>query len=372
LLLIVEGLARNAGGRVVDINFISDLENAITARSDKAGAMMHKITDLFLLNAGRYSADQLSIYDDVLKLLIEKVDTAARVKLAHHLATIDGAPSGTVTSLALNDDIQVAEPILTQSKILNDSVLVDCIATKSQKHLLAIATRRTLSETVSDRLIEKGDSAVLGAVVNNPGASISDIGFGTLVDKGVGDDWLAGCIAQRSDIPKHHLRELIAKASETVRRQLASNTPHLASAIDDILPPAPAANMRSEPAKDYRAAELVVKSQPVTEATVKDFADAKKLDEVFVSIALLSGLTAAEIERLFMDVWSSPVAVIFKAIGFHLATLQIVYSARLRDGQTAQLDLTRTRAEFIALRSQTAERILRFYRVRQSAQCGNP
>jgi uncharacterized protein (DUF2336 family) len=143
---IFDGLARSARGRVVPVNFISDLENAIAARSDETAAMLHKITDLFLLNAGRYSADQLSVYDGVLKLLIEKVDTAARAKLAYRLATVDGAPSNTVKSLALNDDIQVAEPILTQSKVLNDSVLVDCIATKGQRHLLAIATRRTLTK----------------------------------------------------------------------------------------------------------------------------------------------------------------------------------------------------------------------------------
>ena len=58
--------------------------------------------------------------------------------------------------------------------------------------------------------------------------------------------------------------------------------------------------------------------------------------------------------------WSSPVAVILKAIGFHLATIEALYRARLSAGDPIRDDLTRTKAEFIALSRPTAERIVRF------------
>jgi uncharacterized protein (DUF2336 family) len=346
-------------------NFISDLEKAIDTRSSETGAMLHQITDLFLLNAGHYSADQVTLYDGVLKLLVAKVDVAARATLAQRLAPIDDAPADTVRSLALDDAIEVAEPILAQSNVLDDGVLTDCITKHGQKHLLAIATRASLSEAVSDQLIEKGDKTVLGAVVNNPGAKISEPGFGMLVDKSVGDDWLSECIARRNDIPNHHFRELVAKASDIVRRRLIANDPNQRALIDRILPPA-AACSDARQSKDYRTAELVVRSQPLTEVTVNEFAQTKKLEEIIVAIAQLSGLPPEEIERLLLSTWSSPVAVIFKAIGFHLATLHAVYCACTANGKASQLDLIRTKAEFIALRASTAERILRFYRVRKS------
>ena len=69
---------------------------------------------------------------------------------------------------------------------------------------------------------------------------------------------------------------------------------------------------------NYRAAEDVVKSQELTEAVVNEFAKEKKLAEVVVSIAQLSGLSVDEIERLFMGPWTSPVAVILKADRFPL------------------------------------------------------
>jgi hypothetical protein len=120
--------------------------------------------------------------------------------------------------------------------------------------------------------------------------------------------------------------------------------------------------------RDYRTAELVVSSRPLTEAVVNEFAKSKKLEEIVVSIARLSGLPMTEIERLFLATWSSPVAVILTAIGFHLATIEALYRARLSAGDPIRDDLTRTKAEFIALSRPTAERIVRFYRSRKSVE----
>jgi hypothetical protein len=93
-----------------------------------------------------------------------------------------------------------------------------------------------------------------------------------------------------------------------------------------------------------------------------------KLEEVIVSVSKLSGLSAIEIERLFMGTWSSPVAVILKAIGFHLSTVEAIYRSRLSAGEVVRDDLIQAKAEFIALRRPTAERIMRFYCARKAAK----
>jgi hypothetical protein len=355
---------------VPSINLISDIENAIATGSHKTGAMLHRITDLFLIHAGHYSADQLNVYDDVLRMLVDKVEVAARAQLAKRLAPVDGAPANTVRSLALDDAIEVAEPILAQSNVLDDKALADCIAVKGQEHLLAIATRKNVSETVSDQLVTKGDRSVLGALVSNPGAMISDHGFGMLVEKSTGDDWLSECVGLRKDIPEHHFRQLVSTASNIVRQRLMIGNPEFREIIQDALPhiALPAATKSLGSSKDYRTAELVVNSQPLTEAVVNEFSKAKKLEEVIISIAQLSGLSTTEIERLITGTWSSPVAIILKAIGFHLATVDAIYNSRLSSGDVSRNDLIQTKAEFIAIRRPTAERIMRFFRIRKSAE----
>jgi Uncharacterised protein conserved in bacteria (DUF2336) len=358
---------------LLPINLVSDLEKAITTRSAEVGAMLHQITELFLVNVGHYSAEQLDVYDGVLSELVARVEVAARIKLAQRLAPIEGAPRNTIRSLALDDAIEVAEPILTQSSALDDETLSRCIATKGQEHLLAIATRDKISEAVSYQLIAKGSRKVLGTLANNSGATISDQSFGILVQKSVDDDWLSECVAGRKDIPERHLRELLSKASEIVRQRLMTTNPELIEIIQEILPPhAPsAASKIAGRSLDYKAAERVVGSRELNEAVVNEFAKDKKLAEIVVSIAQLSGLSVDEIEQLFMATWTSPFAIILKAIGFHLSTLEALYRSRLSSGEVTRNDLIQTKAEFIAIRRPTAERILRFFYAKRAVKISN-
>src|SRR5689334_9056125 len=336
--------------------------------------MLRRVTDLFLINAGHYTADQLELYDGILQVLIAAVEVSARAQLAERLAPVDGAPTNTIRTLALDDAIEVAEPVLAQSNALGDDVLTHCIAIRGQEHLLAIATRTKLSETITDQLVTRGDIKVLRTLASNPGAAISDLGFGILVKKSADDGWLSERVARRIDIPEHHLRELISKASDVVRQRLIADIPELSQIVKEILPDSASASASeiSRLPKDYRTAELVVSAKPLSEVVVNEFAKAKKLEEIIVSISRLSGLPAVEIQRLFMGTWSSPVAVILKAIGFRLATVEEIYRSRLSSGEVIRDDLFQTKAEFIALRRPTAERIVRFYCARKAANSSEP
>ena len=334
--------------------------------------MLNKITELFLQHVGHHSDEQLDVYDEVLSELVGRVEIAARIKLAHRLAPIDRAPSKTTCSLALDDAIEIAEPILSRSTALTDAVLARCIATKGQKHLHAIATRKKINEPISSQLIAKGDKIVLGALACNPGAAISDLGFGMLVRKGADDDWLLECIAGRKDIPSHRLRELLSRASEIVRKRLTTTYPALRGIIEDIFPASKSSTFRPiTPDLDYRTAEAAIGSRPVNEASVNEFAAAKKLAELMVSISRLSGLSVYEVERLFLSRWTSPVAIILKAVGFQLRTIDAIYHARLPANESIDGDLIQTKTEFISLRRPTAERIVRHFYAKRAARFSN-
>jgi uncharacterized protein (DUF2336 family) len=357
---------------LLPLNLVSDLEKAIAGRSADANAMLNQITDLFLLNVGQYTVEQLDVYDVILKKLIAKVEVAARGLLARRLALANKAPPNTIRSLALDDAIEVAEPILSQYNALDDDILTHCIAIRGQEHLLAIATRNKISETISYHLVTKGSTKVLGTLASNPGAAISDASFGILVKKSADDDWLSECVAGRKDIPEHHLRELLFKASEIVRRRLITSNPELSEIIQEILPlKTSTANKTLSPPTDYSTAERLVKSLELTETVVLEFARKKKLAEMVVSIAQLSRLSAYEIERLFMGPWTSPVAVILKALGFRLTTVDAIYHSRLSAGEVIRSDLIQTKAEFIAIRRPTAERILRFFYAKRAVTISN-
>lgn len=353
-------------------NLVSDLEEALTTRSADAGTMLQRITDLFLQHVGHHSDEQLDLYDEVLNELVAKVEVAARIKLAQRLASLYRAPVKTARSLALDQEIEVAEPILSQSNELSDDTLAQCIAMRGQKHLHAIATRKKISEIVSGLLIAKGNRIVLGTLACNPGAMISDASFGMLVRKGADDDWLLECVAGRKDIPAHRLRELLSKASEIVQKRLTAAHPEIRGIIADIFPSRASTSCASPtPSMDYKTAENAVNSREVTEAVVIEFATAKKLAEIIVSISRLSGLSVYEIEPLLLGRWTSPVAIILKAIGFQLRTVDAIYRARLASHEVIDSDLIQTKAEFIAIRRPTAERIVRHFYANRAIKISN-
>ena len=81
---------------------------------------LRRVTDLFLNGAIDYSDEQIGLFDDVFQCLMEHIETSARALLSNRLAPIDTAPPRTIRTLAFDDSIEVAGPVLSQSMRLDD------------------------------------------------------------------------------------------------------------------------------------------------------------------------------------------------------------------------------------------------------------
>jgi len=152
---------------------------------------LRRVTDLFINGAVDYSDEQIALFDDVFQCLIRHIEISARALLANRLAPIDSAPPQTIRRLALDDVIEVAAPVLSQSNRLDDAALIEAARNKSQAHLLAISTRKVLSKAVTDVLVMRGNDEVVRSTVDNPGAEFSENSFTQLVGRAEGDDNLA-------------------------------------------------------------------------------------------------------------------------------------------------------------------------------------
>src|SRR5271163_2287388 len=214
---------------------IDELEAALGSGSiDRRIDMLTRVTDLFINGAERFSEDHVGVFDDVMARLVNTIEAKARAKLARRLAPISNAPRHVIHMLAFDDDIEVARSVLAQSERLDDNDLVSA-AIKSQQHLIAIAQRRSLSEAVTDVLVERGDRDVVHAVVKNGGARFSDKGFRVLVNRAAGDDDLTTILGMRGDIPRPHFLVLLEKASSVVRARLAAENPEATSATEGVV-----------------------------------------------------------------------------------------------------------------------------------------
>ena len=164
-------------------------------------AVQRQVADLLLASNQPYSERQVAIFNDVIGCLVEKVDRQALLELTGRLAAADHAPNPVINHLSNNDDIAVAGQVLQKSKVLTDENLVEIAKTKGQEHLLAIAARAHVSETVTDALVERGDVHVTQKVVSNNGARLSELGFVKVVHEARTDEALASTLAHRKDVP---------------------------------------------------------------------------------------------------------------------------------------------------------------------------
>ena len=199
-------------------SLIGDLERAIASGTiERRVASLWHVTDLFITGATHYSDEQVSLFDDVISRLAAQIEVTARAKLSRLLAPVANAPINTVKSLARDEEIEVAGPVLARSERLDEATLRERAATQSQLHLLAISKRRILTEAVTDVLVERGDTAVRRTVAANLGARFSEGGFSKLAIHAEDDEDLATTVARRADMPPLLLRHVLSRATDTVR-----------------------------------------------------------------------------------------------------------------------------------------------------------
>ena len=165
---------------------------------------MRRLTDLFLLDAGSYSEDQVAVFDDVISRLIEKVDRRTLVDLAARLAEIGNAPVNVVRTLARHNDLQVAGPLIEKSSVLTDADLTE-IADKDRRDLVVLsmiaARPHQLSAIVTDVLIRRGNAALARKLLDRADAVISEASFARMVTSVGTDKEFATAIAKREDLP---------------------------------------------------------------------------------------------------------------------------------------------------------------------------
>src|SRR5262249_22152442 len=147
-----------------------------------------RITDLFIASAEQFNDEHVGLFDDVIGRLAATIEADARAKLARRLAPVPNAPVRVSRALAADPDIAIAQPMLRHSERLDESLLVDTASTRGQQHLLAIAQRKALSESVTDVLVARGDREVVRSVAANQGARFSNAAFRALVTRSSADD----------------------------------------------------------------------------------------------------------------------------------------------------------------------------------------
>ncbi|TAK47459.1 MAG: DUF2336 domain-containing protein [Xanthobacteraceae bacterium] len=356
-------------------SIIAGLEDAIASgSSEKRVAMLRQVTDLFLKDADCFSDEQIRVFDDVFCVLIDLIGTRARAELSARLAPIDTAPATAIQTLARDDEISVAAPVLTLSPRLTTSDLIEIASTKSQDHLLAICSRVRIASAVANVILDRGERHVVHRLARNAGAEFSDAGYAALTARAEDDDELAGWTGLRLDLPIRFLRELLERASEAVRAQLlAVAPPELRDEIQRVLASiAGRAERKLFTPRDYSAAvrsvmRLKEKGQ-LTEASILTFAEKKEIEKLGAAIALLSDTPINMIAKLVQSPRNDTLLIPCKATNLRWPTVRMILKNRHPGHTVPEQILQLAQADYIKLSAPVARRTIRFWRVRDKVE----
>jgi uncharacterized protein (DUF2336 family) len=357
---------------------VDELEMAISQRNIGSRAeILRQITDLFVVGSEHFDREQMTLFDDVMGRLVNEIEHSARVAFGETIAAIANSPPKVTRTLALDDSIDVAGPLLSRSDCLDDETLITGAKTKGQDHLLAISQRKRLSEDVTDVLVERGNQKVVISTAANSGARFSRFGYSKLVTRSENDSELALLVWARPEIPREHLLTLFETASETVRLKFETADRGRAELVRDMIKQA-ADKIQTELREyspDFEAAwahvDQLHKNGELTEAQVCKFAELRKFDETAAALALLTDLPIGAIERALVHDTGDQIMVLAKSIDFSWKSTRAILmlsGATYRANDESGENLER----FRKLRPETARSAIQFYRLRERAGKAHP
>lgn len=358
------------------INEIQDSTvSGLTKRQLKA---LTRITDLFVAGAGRHSKKQIELFDEVFKTLVAVIELETRVKLARHVAALPDAPATLVRAFAFDEAVAVAGPVLSQSTALSDSDLVVNASTQSQGHLYAIAHRRIISEAITEILIERGEPKVVRTVAKNAGARFSDGSFRELVARAGNDADLALHVGMRHDIPRHHFLKLLETASASVCARIVAANPQFTEAVQDAVTEVVDdinLEIRNQSPDHVKAKSRVKRLQiwnELGESNVHAAARSQNFEQAAMALSILASCPIEIAERAILNDNPGVVQVIAKAAGCSWATVKALLLMTAAERRMSEADLARARENFERLQTQTAKRVLEFYKERRARPIASP
>lgn len=318
---------------------LAEVEAARTAGApDAINKAVEGISDLFAAHTALLTEAQVEVFDEVLMRLVGDIEFKVRVALAERLADLRNAPRRITVTLASDDQIAVAGPVLERSPRLSEDELITFAATKGQDHLEAIARRKCVSEAVTDILLHRGSPRVVYTAAQNEGASFSNMGLCSLATKAAFDPGLHRAITTRRRGLGEQMASLIEMARAQVRYRLRPEISRpdrelLDGLLEHVGQQIVENGDRRTLLGDYTDAVRTVGQRmaqgPLNEAELLGCLVNSQLDEAFVTLAFVLGIPIEIVAHAFYAPTTTPLIVIVRSANLSKNALRLLLQAKL-------------------------------------------
>ena len=188
--------------------------------SDKRRELLRNITDMFLGDPCERNETECMLFDEVVGAVVKDMQSSVKSELAEKLASSNAPVNKTLKSFAMDEDIEVARPVLERSAMLSDEDLIEIIATRTQEHMMAISKRVGVSEKVSGAIVDRGTETVIASLLDNHTAKIGRDSLEKVADKAQTSSRLQRSFIGREDVPLDLLNELVMVVEKDLRNEI--------------------------------------------------------------------------------------------------------------------------------------------------------
>jgi uncharacterized protein (DUF2336 family) len=340
-------------------------------------ALLKRLADVVSLPASRINAFERSVTGDLLVEMLRLALPEDRRRVAARLAPLAELPNA-LARLLLRDDPAIAGLLIEQCASLSDADLVACARDATTEHRFLMASRRGLSEVVTETLLSFGEAQVIEAVLRNTTARLSQPAIEAVVSLSRQTTDLCGHLLRRPELRPSGAYVMFwwcgPEDRKTILQRFAVSREVMQEVAEDVFAMAAEENWQDPVSR--KALQFIERRQrnraAVEKSPFRDLEHAVEAAaqrgltrEIASELAYLSGIKPVTGAKILGDPGGEPVAILCKATGLTKTDLLNLWRSMRRPEQTSTGEVhpawEKVQVTFDMLAVDRAQTVLRYW-----------
>ncbi|MES2860842.1 MAG: DUF2336 domain-containing protein [Pseudomonadota bacterium] len=340
-------------------------------------ALLKRLADVVSLPGSRVNAFERAVTGDLLVEMLRLAAPKDRLRVAQRLAALAELPNS-LARMLLRDEPSIAGMLIEQCASLSDADLAACARDTGPEHRFLMASRRGLSEVVTETLIAFEEPEVVEALLRNTTARLSQAGVDAVVSLSRHVPSLCGHLLRRPELRPSGAYVMFwwggAEERKTILQRFAVSREVMQEVVEDVFAMAAAEGWQDPVSR--KALQFIERRQRNRGAIEKspygslehavEAAAKEGLNrEVASEIAYLAGIKPLTGAKIMGDIGGEPLAILCKATGMSRVDLQNLWRSVRRPETTADgavhPDWARVQITYEMLAVDRAQTVLRYW-----------
>jgi len=305
-------------------------------------ALLKRLADVVSLPASRINAFERAVTGDLLVEMLRLAEPRERKRVAARLAPLSELPNS-LARMLLRDEPEVAGLLIEQCASLTDADLVACARDAGPEHRFLMASRRGLSEVVTETLVSFGEDSVIEAMLRNTTARLSQSAVEAVVGLSRHKPALCSALLRRNELRPSGAYVMFwwcdAEDRKTILQRFAVSREVMQEVVEDVFAMAaeegwadPVSRKALQFIERRQRNRAAIEKSPYgsLEHAVSVAAEGGLKREVASEIAYLAGIKPLTGAKILGDIGGEPLAILCKATGMSRVDLQNLWRSMRR------------------------------------------